>query len=199
MRYYSTYLLLHSKRKSYRYGMTQRWENYDNITTHKDKHSNMNQVMIASNVKLCVLTYAFALGGLRRLNLCVCLIAYGVCSACSPAELMKCKQPKPRAAVTWSMLCCWERRRGEMFRGVCPFAFVCTCEPLGTTCTMECVWGWGAVQTEAGWWINHGAIARACRSRDAQSDCSSAKGKKKRSRRTERNVWKKRSQVWFKT
>jgi len=70
---------------------------------------------------------------------CVCVIAYGVCSACSPAQLMKCKQSKPRAAVTWSMLCCWDRRRGEMLHGVCPFAFVCTCEPLGTACTMEFV------------------------------------------------------------
>lgn len=117
--------------------------------------------MFASNVKLCppAYVYVFTLGGLCRL---VCVIAYGilyVCSACSPAQLMKCKQPKPRAAVTWSMLCCWdwERRRGEMLRGVCPFAFVCTCEPLGTACTVEFVWGWGAVQTEAGWWINHGA------------------------------------------
>ncbi len=64
--------------------------------------------------------------------------------------------------------------------------------PLGTACCRVCV-RLGAVQTEAGWWINHGTIARVCRSRGAQSDYSSAKGKKNRSRRTERNVWNKRS------
>lgn len=56
---------------------------------------------------------------------CVCVIAYGVCSACSPAQLMKCKQPKPRAAVTWSIYALLLRE--EEGRDVAWCLSICVC------------------------------------------------------------------------
>ncbi len=146
--------------------MTWRWENNNNISN--ILHNTVTWIRLCLLWMLnCVSSHihVFTRVGLCRLSLCVCDCIWCMwCSLPGRANEMQTTQAESSSDVIYALLLREEEGR-DVARclSICVFVYV---RPLGTACCRVCV-RLGAVQTEAGWWINHGTIARVCRSRGA--------------------------------